>query len=440
MLKWHQLAETNMKMITGAKKISTLCIASVAMFSAFLMSPPLQAKDELRVIALVNSEPITNLELTDRVSYLRRVTQLKVSEEILRRDALQGLIADRLKQQFGKSIAPGTIPRLDSTAQKILDNNFGRNGKTGSLVLKELNIPQRTVLNKIKADILWSNALRLKFKRQFENIEKTAQQELNRLIQLKSEPQVRFSEIILLPNPNRSPEATLSLGEKIVAALNDGADFASIAQQYSDAATASRGGLVDWVFATRLPSEIRTPLLSTKIGEIIGPLSLEGQIFILRKSEMRENGLLDPLETEIVLARAVAQIPLTASIEKRQMASDLLYQQTKSIKSCSDMAAFASTLAPDISPMLENLTIGSLTPQLQKVILDLDVGEKTTPLAFSEGMVVFMLCDKKAPDLVLPDLKEIKRAELEKLISTLSGRFLLRLQRQASIIYRDNTT
>ena len=51
-----------------------------------------------------------------------------------------------------------------------------------------------------------------------------------------------------------------------------------------------------------------------------------------------------------------------------------------------------------------------------------------------------MLCDKKAPDLVLPDLQEIKRAEMEKLVSTLSGRFLLRLQRQASIIYRDNTT
>ena len=37
-------------------------------------------------------------------------------------------------------------------------------------------------------------------------------------------------------------------------------------------------------------------------------------------------------------------------------------------------------------------------------------------------------------------VKDIEKAELEKLISTLSGRFLLRLQRQASIIYRDNTT
>ena len=140
MLKFHRIAGTNLIMMTGVKKFSALCIALSAIFSVFLIPPPLQAKDELRVIALVNSEPITNLELTDRVSYLRRVTQLRVSEEILRRDALQGLIADRLKQQFGKSIVPGIIPRLDSTARKILDNNFGRNGKTGSLVLKELSI------------------------------------------------------------------------------------------------------------------------------------------------------------------------------------------------------------------------------------------------------------------------------------------------------------
>ena len=72
MLKCHEIAETNMIMMTGLKKFSALCIASAAIFSTFLMPPPLQAKDELNVIALVNSEPITNLELTDRVSYLRR--------------------------------------------------------------------------------------------------------------------------------------------------------------------------------------------------------------------------------------------------------------------------------------------------------------------------------------------------------------------------------
>ena len=421
------------------KILACLQIVLTALLTTFLVMTSLQAKDEVTVIALVNGEPITNLELTDRVSYLRRVAQLQMTEETLRRDALQGLVADRLKMQFGRNIVPELIPKLNVTARQILDANFGRNGKSGSVVLKELNITKRTVLNKIKADILWGNALRLKFKRQFQNVEKTARQELEKLKQLKSEPQVRFSEIILLPNPSRSPEATLSLASQIVTALNKGADFASIAQQYSDAGTASRGGLVDWVFTSRLPEQIRIPLISAQSGGVIGPLSVGGQIFILRKSEMRENGQLDLLATEVSLARAVAPVPVSASVEQRQLATQMLIQQTQAINSCSELTDLARTLSPNIPATLDGLSIGSLSPQLQSVVKELNIGEKTAPLAFTEGMVVFMLCEKKAPELDLPELQEIEQAELEKLLSTLSGRFLLRLQRQASITYKDKS-
>ena len=434
----HCRTEANLTIKMINQKISAcLQLILMVLIGAFLGLSPLEAKDEVKVIVLVNGEPITNLELADRTSYLRRVAQLQITEETLRRDALQGLIADRLKMQFGKNIVPELVPQLHGRARQILDENFGRGGKLGSVVLKELNIPQRTILNKIKADILWGNALRLKFKRQFQNIEKTALQELDRLKQLKSEPQIRFSEIILLPNPNRSPEATLSLASQIVKALNNGADFASIAQQYSDAGSASKGGFVDWVFTSRLPEQIRNPLISAESGSVIGPLSFGGQIFVLRKGEMRENGQLDLLATKVSLVRAVAPIPLTSSVEQRQLVTEMIIQKTQAIESCSELADFANTLSPDIPATLNGLTIGSLSPQLQSVVKDLDVGDKTAPLAFTEGMVVFMLCEKNTPELDLPELKEIEQAELEKLLSTLSGRFLLRLQRQASITYKD---
>ena len=154
---------------------------------------------------------------------------------------------------------------------------------------------------------------------------------------------------------------------------------------------------------------------------------------------MRANGQLDPLAAEVSLVRAVAPIPVTASVEQRQFVTEMLIQQTQKIDSCSELADLAGTVSPDIPAKLDGLTIGSLSPQLQSVVTDLDVGEKTTPLAFTEGMVVFMLCDKKAPELNLPELKEIERAEFEKVLSTLSGRFLLRLQRQASITYKDES-
>ena len=415
----------------------SLCLSAVC--AALLTVLPVHAKDEIRVIAVVNGEPITNFELADRVLFLRAVSQLNLAEQELRRDALQGLIGDRLKTQFGKTVVPGIMPQLDGAARQILDQNFEREGTPGSAVLKQLNIPHRTVLNKIKADILWGNSLRQKFKRQFRNISKSAEQELNKLKQLKSEPQIRFSEIILLPNPNRSLEETEALAEQIIAALNKGADFASIAQQYSDAATSGRGGLVDWVFVSRLPNLVKDPLVAADKGEVVGPLVFGGQVFILRKRDMRELGQMDPLAATVSLARVVAPTPATASAAEREQAAELLLQQAQGLNSCPELAELGRSLAPDIPSEINDISIGSLSPQLQRVILDLDVGQTTAPLPFSEGMVIFMLCDKSMPGFQLPDIKVLEQAELEKLLSTISGRFLLRLQRQASITYKDES-
>ena len=415
----------------------SLCLSVV--FAALFTALPGQAKDEIKVIAVVNGEPITNFELADRVLFLRASSQLNLAEQELRRDALQGLIGDRLKTQFGKTVVPGIVPQLDGAARQILDQNFGRDGKPGSAVLKQLDIPQRTVLNKIKADILWGNSLRQKFKRQFRNISKSAEQELTKLKQLKSEPQIRFSEIILLPNPNRSLEETEALAEQIIDALNKGADFASIAQQYSDAATSGRGGLVDWVFVSRLPNLVKTPLMAADKGEVVGPLVFGGQVFILRKRDMRELGQMDPLAATVSLTRVVAPTPATASAEQRKQAADMLLQQAQGLNTCPELAKLGMSLTPDIPSEINNISVGSLSPQLQKVILDLEVGETTAPLPFSEGMVMFMLCDRSMPGFQLPDIKVLEQAELEKLISTISGRFLLRLQRQASITYKDES-
>ena len=409
------------------------------MFACIITAAPARAKDEITVIALVNGEPITNLELQERMLFLRALSELKVDETDLRRDALQGLIGDKLKFQFGKTVVPGILPQIDNAARRILDENFGRNGLSGTAVLAQLRIPERTVLTKIKADILWGNSLRQKFRRQFRNISETAERELEKLKQLKSEPQIRFSEIILLPNPNRTIDQTTALAEKIVEALNNGADFASIAQQYSEASTAGRGGLVDWVFVSRLPRPIKTSLLDADKGAVVGPLVFGGQVFILRKQGMRELGQMDPLAATVSMVRAVAPTPVTASEEQREQAAQMLADKTQSITSCSGLSELAASLSPEIPSEINDLSVGSLSPQLQKVILELDIGDKTNPLPFSEGMVVFMLCDKTMPGFELPDIAVLEQAELEKLLSTISGRFLLRLQRQASITYKDNT-
>jgi hypothetical protein len=47
-----------------------------------------------------------------------------------------------------------------------------------------------------------------------------------------------------------------------------------------------------------------------------------------------------------------------------------------------------------------------------------------------------MVCKRNQPKIKLPDLEILKKAEFEKLLTSISGRYLLRLQRKAVIDYR----
>ena len=58
-------------------------------------------------------------------------------------------------------------------------------------------------------------------------------------------------------------------------------------------------------------------------------------------------------------------------------------------------------------------------------------------LPFTEGMVVFMVCERINPDAAIPNIEQLKAKQADKLLSTLGGRYLLRLQRNAIIEYRD---
>lgn len=397
----------------------------------------LLASDKISVVAVVNGQPITTLDLENRMVFLRAVTDLNISDEILTRDTLQALVEEKLKIQTANEILPNLLERARAPARNLVNQTFARDDKTGSQILKEMGVELSTVLEKYTADILWGNTLQTKFRRQFENLNNLAEQELNRIRESKSEPQIKLSEILLVPNPQRNLENTLKFADEIYAALEKGANFAGIAQQYSDAASAQRGGRIDWVFSSRLPADIRTALETITSGNLIGPIKSNGQVFILRKEAIRKQGLLDPKAALLTLARAISPVPKDASEGERLEAAGKLQKQVEILSSCKQIETLNTTLGSGANSLLADLTIGALSSQLQDVISPLQVGEKSRPLSFDEGMVVFMVCERKLPEISLPDIETIMRAEFNKLYASISGRYLLRLQRTAIIDYRN---
>ena len=413
-------------------RMAAICAMSFIVLSAHAV----EANQRVSVVALVNGEPITSLDLENRMKFLRLLSNLEMDEADFRADTLQKLVVEKIKLQAAKEQLSQYIGEASSTARQLIDRNFTRDGKAGSQILSEIGISTTTVTEQYVEDILWGNALRIRFPRQFENLENLAELELERLKKAQNEPQIKLREILLQPNPKRPLDKTTQLADKIVGALKKNSDFTSIASQYSEAATAAQGGRVNWMLVSQLPAPLRQPLIEAETNAIIGPLEFEGRIYILKKDGFREYGLSDPTAASLTLARAILPLLADASREERTAATKQIAAQTADLQTCEEMASLNENLASGSLPYLKDLQIGSLSPQLQKIVAPLQIGEKTSPLPFAEGMTVFMVCARNQPKIELPDIETLKQAEFEKLLTNISGRYLLRLQRKAVIDYR----
>lgn len=422
---------------TPSSRIASAIMACICMFAIFsISSTSADASQRVSVVALVNGEPITSLDLENRMNFLRTLSKLEMDEADFRADTLQKLVSEKIKFQAAKEQLGNFVPEATSTARQLVDQNFGKGDKPGGQVLKERGISVSTVTDKYLSDILWGNVLRVRFPRQFENLDNLAEQELKKLKAAQNEPQIKLSEILLQPNPNRPKDKTSELADKIIEALERKASFSSIASQYSEAATAQQGGRVNWMLLSRLPVSLQTLLLDADEGEVIGPIELDGRLYILKKDGFRENGLADPKAATLTMARAIQPLAADASKEDRSKAGEKILQETADLQNCNEMADLNKKLGSGALPILNDLQVGSLSPQLQKIIAPLQVGEKSPALPFSEGMTVFMVCERVQPTTELPDIETLKRVEFEKLFNSISGRYLLRLQRKAVIDYR----
>ncbi len=415
-------------------------ISLAVLTSLFLFTGQLFASQKVTVIAVVNGEPITSLDLTSRVDFIGKVTGLRVNDSTIadiRRDALQNLIDEKIKIQQGLKDFPSLQSAARRKARELVDKNFAKNGLSGQQALKTLGVRAKTIREKFYADLLWTNVISSRFARQFQNLDEIAEQERSRIKSSMQEPQVKVSEIALLPTQKRSVEQTIELANRIVDAVRKGANFAAIAQQYSSAGSATKGGKVGWIFVSRLPEAVQNALKTTKTGDITSPIADRTQVIILRKEGERADGLLDPKTTKLSLSRAIMPLDISASANDKREAAASLKQKTEALKSCAQIEALNDTLGSDIPSFLGTFQLGTLSPQLQKIMLPLQAGELSQPIAFTEGLVVFMVCERINPNVAIPDIETLKGTQVDKLMASLGGRYLMRLQRNAVIEYRE---
>ena len=410
---------------------SLLCL----LLLIFSMGQPVAAQS-ISVIAVVNGEPITSLDLQERLDFLAFTTGQTITEKNkpeFSRDALQLLIDEKLKIQAANMIDPSIVSNAKMNARTLVERTYGDAEMSASAKLRANNVSIQVALKKAASDLAWVNVLQNTFPRQFESLDNLANDELERLKNSLSEPQVRLLEIVLLPSQDRPVNATLDLANQIVEAVRNGTDFRGIARQYSIASSAQNGGDIGWAQLQRLPAAFIDPLDAADVGMVLEPIVADGIVYILMKEGYRADGYYDISQFRVSMSRAVMPIGADSTATQIEARREALLEALRPVNNCADMRALNTELGSGAQSDLNDLLIGDLAPQLGEIISSLDIGERTEPLMFAEGLSVIMLCQKSEPDVTLPSIEEIKRIELDKLFSVLSGRYLIRLRRSAVI-------
>jgi peptidyl-prolyl cis-trans isomerase SurA len=398
------------------------------------------AAAQISIVATVNEHPITNYDVEQRAKFLEFATNIRINDENRDRvyeDALQLLIDDKLRLEEAK----GMIPDVESTvlpeARNFMNQNFGAGNRSGAIILREAGIDPMTVQQKYTSELAWSSYISSRFQERFSNIEIMIDEELARIRLSAAKPQIQLAEIVLAPGQSRDLTQTRALAAEIAAAVRKGASFAEIARQYSASGSASRGGNIGWVMVEKLPKAFRDELTGMKSGEVTDPILLDGAFYLLRHTGERKNGLVDSSQSRVWLARAILPVSADATDADRLEAAARVSRDTSDIADCDAMEALNSEYGSGAFARLDDMLVADMAPQMQQLIISLDSGKPSEPLAFAEGVASMMICRIMEPELQLPSRDEIRQIFFDRVFGSLSERQALKLRRTAVIERRD---
>jgi peptidyl-prolyl cis-trans isomerase D len=103
--------------------------------------------------------------------------------------------------------------------------------------------------------------------------------------------QVRVRDILIKAGPQDTPdqlEAKKKKAEEILEKAKKTKDFGSLAKQYSESETASRGGDMGWIQKGMLGEQLESALFSMKVGHLSGVLAAGDGFHIFKIEEVKE--------------------------------------------------------------------------------------------------------------------------------------------------------
>jgi peptidyl-prolyl cis-trans isomerase SurA len=272
-----------------------LLFPAVLLLAALALRPA-GAQDTLRIVALVNDDVITAIDLAVRTQMIiasSGVPDTPEARQRLRPQVLRALIDDRLRQQAADKEGV-SVPqdRIDERMSQLAQNNNMSLDQFRE-ALKHNQIDPNWLEDQIRTEIAWGLLVNRKFRSNIVITDADVDVAERRLREDAGKTEYRLAEIFLSVDDPNDTETVRESAQRLIEQLKKGVDFREIARQFSQSSTASNGGLLGWVAPGDLPPEIASAAQGLQPDTVSDPIRSEGGFHILKLLDQRqvaENG------------------------------------------------------------------------------------------------------------------------------------------------------
>ena len=403
----------------------------LALFTFFASSSlPLHAQTEQKaaqtadyIVAVVNSEPITNSDVQFAIKRIRlQLEQQRQSPpppSEMQRMVLESLINERAQLQWAQEIGV----RVDEAAVDLAEQSMARQYQTNvtdlHLRLLKEGVNVATFRKQLRDQITLSRL----HERELESRLRITDQDIDRFIQeqqaLSSDPiaqEVNLANLLIGVPEKATPEQSAKLfrtAQAVLERARAGADFNALVQEFS-AADKSNGGQIGLRRADRYPTIFLKAITPLAVGEVSDIVRSGAGFHILKliekkapanyaqyKVQTHARHIL--LRTSPELSQAAALARLT-DVRKRVQAGKLDFQAAAREMSQDGSAAQGGDLGW-ADP-------GMFVPEFEDVMNQLADGEISNPVVSRFGVHLIMLLERRRVELTPRELRESVRNQL----------------------------
>lgn len=278
----------------------------IVSFFLFLFSGIVHAASVDKVIAIVNDDVITQIELDNRLRGLRAEIQARgataPAEEVLRKQMIERMINDRIQLQAADRLGIGVSePELDGAVMSVAQSN--------NMTLRQLRealtqqgIPYSLFRESVRTDMVINQI----FIRRIRNSVIITDEELDSFIDRgggKADAREYDVSHILIRVPETATasevDQTRLKAEEAKSRLDQGMDFREAAATYSDAPDALEGGELGWREPRQLPELFTEALGRIDEGQSTDILQSANGFHILHINDARGANVTSVKQTSV---------------------------------------------------------------------------------------------------------------------------------------------